>query len=140
MKLVMDTNVLVAAFRSRQGASNLLLRHIFEGRLTPLCSTALFLEYESVLSRPATRTATGHGLGEVRTIMDAIASMAEPVELSFRMRPMLKDASDEMVLETAFNGGGAMILTHDVRDFEAAKVFGIEVVRPGALLRKLSDD
>lgn len=56
------------------------------------------------------------------------------------MRPMLKDASDEMVLETAFNGGGAMIVTHNVRDFEAAKVFGIEVVRPGVLVRRLSDD
>lgn len=140
MKLVLDTNVLVAAYRSRRGASNALLRNAFERRITPLCSTALFLEYEAVLSRPKTREATGHSLEDVRTIMDAFAAIAEAVELSFRMRPMLKDSDDEMVLEAVLNGGGKTIVTHNVRDFEPASRLGIEVVQPGEILRRFNHD
>ncbi len=137
---MLDTNVLVAAFRSRRGASNILLRLAFERRVTPLCSTALFLEYEAVLSRPEVRNATGHKLEEVKTIMDAFAAIAEPVEPSFRIRPMLKDSDDEMVLEAALNAGNATIVTHNVRDFEPAAVQGVEVVRPGKIVRKLTHD
>lgn len=50
MRLVLDTNVIVAAFRSRNGTSNLLLRFVDRGVVTPHCSTALFLEYEAVLT------------------------------------------------------------------------------------------
>lgn len=45
---------------SRNGASNLLLRFVDRGMVTPLCSTALFLEYEAVLSREEIRQATAH--------------------------------------------------------------------------------
>ena len=59
VRLVLDTNVVVAAFRSHRGASNFLLRHVANGRIRPLCSTALFLEYEAVLARVETRKVTG---------------------------------------------------------------------------------
>jgi len=138
---VLDTSVLVAAFRSRRGASNVLLRLAFERRVTALYSTASFLEYEAVLRRPEVRNATGHSLEEVKTIMDAFAAIAEPVELSFRRRPMLKDSADEMVLEAALNAGSATIVTHNVRDFEpAAAVLDVEVFRPGKIVRKLTPD
>lgn len=140
MRLVLDTNVLVAAFRSRRGASNALLRSAFEKRVTPLCSTALFLEYEAVLSRRETRDATGHSIEDVKTIMDAFASIAEPVELSFRMRPMLKDSDDEMVLEAALNSDGGAIVTHNIRDFEPAASLGVEVLRPGEVIRRLNNE
>ena len=140
MRLVLDTNVLVAAFRSRRGASNALLRSAFEKRFAPLCSTALFLEYEAVLSREETRNATGHSLKDVQTIMDAFASIAEPVELSFCMRPMLKDSDDEMVLEAALNSDGGAIVTHNIRDFEPASSLGIEILRPGEVIRRLNNE
>lgn len=138
VQLVLDTNVLVAAFRSRNGASNALLRLAIARRFTPLCSTALFLEYEAVLSREETRVVTGHSLADVQAIMAAIASLAAPVELSFRMRPMLKDSDDEMVLEAALNGGADAIVTHNVKDFEPAIGLGVEIVRPGEMVRRLS--
>ncbi len=140
MRVVLDTNVIVAAFRSRRGASNRIVRMTFQRKLFPVCSTALFLEYEAVLSRDTTRRITGHGPTEIKTIMDAFAAIAEPVELSFRMRPMLGDSADEMVLEAAFNAGSVPIVTHNVRDFEPARRLGVEVFRPGELLRRLDDE
>ena len=138
MRLVLDTNVFVAAFRSRRGASNALLRQVEAGRVTPLCSTALFLEYEAVLSREETRLATGHGLDDVAGVMRAFAVLCEPVDISFRFRPMLRDADDEMVLEAALNGNADAIATHNVRDFRLSPALRIEIATPGSIVRRLN--
>ncbi len=107
-------------------------------RIKPLCSTTLFLEYEAVLSRAETRAITGHGLGDVKAILNALAALCEPVDISFTVRPMLHDADDEMVLEAALNGFADAIVTHNVRDFKPALALEIEVVKPGVIVRRLS--
>lgn len=138
MRLVLDTNVIVAAFRSRYGASNLLLRAVDQGVLTPLCSTALFLEYEAVLSREEIRNVTGHSLEDVAAVMSALAAVAEGIDISFRTRPMLSDVADEMVLEAALNGQAEAIVTHNVKDFRPALALGIAIATPGEIVRRLS--
>lgn len=138
MRLVLDTNVIVAAFRSRNGASNLLLRFVDRGTITPLCSTALFLEYEAVLSWEETRNVTGHSLKDVSAVMSALAATFEGIDISFRTRPMLPDVADEMVLEAALNGKADAIVTHNVRDFRPALTLGVAVATPGEIVRRLS--
>lgn len=136
MRLVLDTNVIVAAFRSQQGASNALLRLADGLRVTPLCSTALFLEYEAVLGRAQTRAVTGHSVEDVAGIMRALAALCEPVDISFRVRPLLRDANDEMVLEAALNGRADAIVTHNVRDFAPCQALGLEIATPGSIMRR----
>lgn len=137
MRLVLDTNVIVAAFRSRNGASNLLLRYVDRGVVTPLCSTALFLEYEAVLSREETRKSTGHSLKDIASVMSALAAVSEGVDISFRTRPMLPDVADEMMLEAALNGQADAIVTHNIKDFRPALTLGITVATPGKIVRRL---
>ncbi len=50
---------------------------------------------------------------------------------------MLRDASDEMVLEAALSGGADAIVTHNVRDFWPSRTFGIEVATPGEVVRRM---
>ena len=137
MRLVVDTNVVVAGFRSVSGASNRLLRHANVGSVKLLCSTALFLEYEAVLSRPSIRRATGHTLEDVQGVMNAIAAIAEPVDVPLKTRPTLHHADDEMVLEVALDGEADFIVTHNARDFEPARALGIAVATPGVIVRSL---
>ena len=59
MRIVLDTSVLVAGLRSQLGASNRVLIGVAGRRCTPLVTTAIFLEYESILLRPEHRLATG---------------------------------------------------------------------------------
>lgn len=134
---MVDTNVVIAAFRSASGASNELLRQAAAGTVQLLCSTALFLEYEAVLSRREVRGVTGHGLEDVKAIMDAIAAIAEPVDVHFKTRPTLRDANDELVLEVATNGDADYIVTHNLRDFALALEVGISVATPKEILRRL---
>ena len=138
-RVVLDTSVIVAGLRSRLGASNRLLEFVAEERLVPLVTTALFLECEEVLKRPEQRLATGMSENDIAGFMAAFASAAEPVEVHFLWRPQLADPDDEIVLEAAVNGRSKVIITHNVRHFvPAAGQFGLEVVTPGAFLKRIN--
>ena len=72
------------------------------------------------------------------TVLDALATVLEPVRLSFLWRPMVPDAGDDMVLETAVNGRADLLVTFNRRHFEAASAtFGIEVGSPADAVRRL---
>lgn len=137
-RVVLDSNIVVTALRSASGASNAVLREIARGRLTPLVTPALFLEYEAVLKRPEQRLAHGLRIEELDQFLAALASASDPVEVSFRWRPQLSDPQDEMVLEAAVNGRADALVTHNVRDFvNGAARFGLRLMRPGELLKEL---
>jgi putative PIN family toxin of toxin-antitoxin system len=135
---VLDTDVLVAALRSSRGASRQLLLGALDRRIELLLSVPLILEYEAVLTRPEHLAACGLKSGEVERVIDDLASVARPVRLAFRWRPMLPDPNDDMVLETAVNGNADAIVTFNQRDFErTSKDFDCAVILPGAALLQM---
>lgn len=137
-RVVLDTDIIVTALRSATGGSNAVLREAAHGRITPLVTPALFLEYEAVLKRPEQRIVHGLGLRDIDRFLSALAVACEAVEVSFQWRPQLSDANDEMVLETAVNGQADALITHNVRDFaKGAERFGLRVLRPGEFLKEL---
>jgi putative PIN family toxin of toxin-antitoxin system len=134
-RVVLDTNILAAGLRSRNGASFVILQLIAEQRLRPLVTTALFLEHEEVLGRPEQREANGLSAQQLERLMAEFAALAEPVEVHFLWRPQLAAPKDEMVLEAAVNGRADALVTHNVRDFlTAAHRFDVKVLRPGEFL------
>src|SRR6266404_112282 len=135
---VLDTDVLVAALRSSQGASRQLLLGALDYRFELLVSVPLMLDYEAVLTRPEHFAASGLTVGDVKKILDDLASVARPVRLAFRWRPRLPDPNDDMVLETGVNGNANAIVTFNQRDFvETSRNFGCGVILPGAALRQI---
>ena len=135
MKLALDTDVLVAAVRSRRGASRAWLRAILTGEATLLLSVPLALQYEAVLTRPEHLAAAGATVEQVTELLDTLFAVCRPVEISFWWRPMLRDADDEMVLEVAVSGRVDRLLTFNERDFAGAGGLGIVVERPGLAWR-----
>jgi putative PIN family toxin of toxin-antitoxin system len=139
MRLVLDTNVLVAATRSRAGASNRLVDAALRRRFTLLVSVPLFVEYEAVMTRPEHLAASGLTAAEVRILLDAVAAAAEPVLLSFLWRPLLRDANDDMVLETAINGRADGLVTFNAADFVGSDRFGVRIISPVTALRETGE-
>jgi putative PIN family toxin of toxin-antitoxin system len=138
VRVVVDTSVQEAGLRSQLGASSLVLAANARQSVRPLVTTAVFLEYEAVLLRAEQRLATNMSEADVEGFLRALAAAAEPVEISFRWRPQLRDPADELMLETAVNGRAEAIVTHNVTDFEpASSKFGLRILTPAQLLKEL---
>jgi putative PIN family toxin of toxin-antitoxin system len=141
VRLVLDTDVLLAALRSDRGASRELLLAALDRRVVALVSVPLFLEYESVLTRSEHRIKTGLSVEETNEVLYALAAVAERVSFHFLWRPQLNDPADEMVLGTAVNGRADRLATFNIRHLsQAASSFGIPAWRPGEILRELRSE
>ncbi len=135
---MLDTDVVVAAMRSPSGASAAILRSVRRGRTALLLSVPLAMEYEAVCSKAEHRLAAGLSGREVEIFLDAVIAMAEPVETHFLWRPQLRDANDEMVLETAVNGQADALVTFNRRDFGTVPAqFGVELLLPREALERI---
>ena len=139
-RVVLDTNILVAASRSRIGASFALLQALRAGQYTALASVPLMLEDEAVLKRPEHLAASGRSALMTDAFLDALSLLVEPVHLHYLWRPQLRDPADEMVLETALNGRAEALVTLNVADFDAACHFRLPVLKPGVFLQQLREE
>jgi putative PIN family toxin of toxin-antitoxin system len=138
VRLVLDTDVVVAAMRSPAGASAAILRAARRGQAVILLGVALAMEYEAVCCRAEHRLAAGLSDREARVFVDAVIAMAEPVETHFMWRPQLRDPNDEMVLEAAVNGRADGLVTFNKRDFGTAPSrFGVAVLLPREAIRRI---
>jgi putative PIN family toxin of toxin-antitoxin system len=139
LQVVLDTNVLVAAFRSRRGASFALLARLAEPApgYELHVSVPLVFEYEAVLQRQA--PALGVPQQVVEDVLDFVCAVAHRREVFFLWRPALRDAGDDMVLELAVAAGADYVVTFNARDFAGAERFGVRVIGPRELLRQLEN-
>lgn len=135
MKVVLDTSVVVAAARSRRGASSLLLEWLVDGRFEVVISYKLILEYEKLLYREVRDN--GWSMSDATQFVDYMCSKGEAFEPSFLLRPSLNDPNDEFILELAFAGGVEYVVTHNIRDFSGSQAFGVRAITPGEFVRML---
>src|SRR5262245_58016267 len=134
VRVVLDTSVLVAAWRSRLGASHEIVSAIESNLFEIAVSVPLVAEYESALLRHLGR---GQRARHVEDLVDRICEVAVRQEVFFLWRPLLQDPNDDMVVEVAVASGADFIVTHNLRDFGPAKRFGLGVLAPGAFLKHL---
>lgn len=132
--VVLDSNVLESAMRSRNGASFALLDAVGSGRFDIAISVPLVLEYEEVLLRQ-----TGRRASDVSAVIDYLCLVGKRQPIFFLWRPCLPDADDDMLLELAVAANCEAIVTHNVRDFAPARQFGIEVVTPSEFLNRIGE-
>jgi len=138
MKIVLDTDVVVAALRSPAGASAEVLRRARRAELALAASVSLFMEYEAVCTRPEHLAASGLNEQQIAVFLDGLASIVQPVEVHFLWRPQLRDPADELVLEAAVNASARAMLTFNQKHFAGvARRFQLEVLTPGEFLRSL---
>jgi predicted nucleic acid-binding protein len=126
---------MVSALRSKQGASNKVLRLVALGSLSLSVSVAAVLEYEDVLLRPG--MVPGFNPSEIQQFLHNICAVARHQEIFFTWRPTLSDPDDEIFLELAVAASASHLITHNKRDFEAAQSFGLRVLTPAELLQEI---
>jgi putative PIN family toxin of toxin-antitoxin system len=136
-EIVLDTNILISALRSRRGASAKLLSLVGAGHFAVHLSVALVLEYEDVLMRQ--RLELGLTQDDVTDLVDSLCALGVLHEIYYLWRPYLRDPADEFVLDLAVAAQCDYIITHNRRDFAGAERFGIGVISPGRFLRMIGE-
>lgn len=134
IRVVLDTNVLVAAARSRRGASFALVSSIPTAAFQPCLSVGLYAEWQEVLVRPENLVPGGTPDDALRFIR-YLASHAHLQEIHFLWRPLLPDPDDDMVLEVAFAAGCKHIITHNTTDFRGSQRLSVTALTPGEFLK-----
>jgi predicted nucleic acid-binding protein len=136
-QVVLDTNVLVAAMRSRLGASHRLLSGLGDRRWRPNLTVALLLEYESILKRDC--ATFGLSTSDIDDALDGICSQAGMHRLYFLWRPVASDPDDDLVFEAAIASRSDFIVTYNKRDFADSRKFGILCLTPKEFLGQLEE-
>ena len=135
MKIVIDTNVIVSAFRSRRGASYKLVSLLPSGRFSVSISVPLIIEYEDVLKRgKLPPTISDRDIGD---FIDFLCRVGNRQDIFFLWRPFLPDPSDDLILEVAVAGGCDAIITYNKRHFKNVEKFGLRILDPREFLTEI---
>jgi len=129
MKIVLDTNVLVAGLLSPFGPCGEIVRMVSSGEVT-LCFDALILtEYSEVLYRPK----FGFDKNKVAAFLDHIEHRGQTVASSPLLHS-LPDPEDEAFLKAAIAGKAECLVTGNAPHFPPKLCQGRKVLSPSGFL------
>lgn len=136
MRIVLDTSVLVAASRSRHGASFQIVSMLPSPKFEIALTIAVYTEWQAVLTRPE-HLPPGAMPDMALGFLRYLASIAHLQDVHFLWRPFLRDPDDDMVLECAIASGSEFIVTHNVRDFRRVEELNVQAITPADFLKLL---
>lgn len=134
-QIVIDTNVVIAGLRSRNGSAFRLLSIIGTEQFGIHLSVPLVLEYEEVLLRELVNLPLR--ATDIQDFLDFFCSVATHHQIFFLWRPHLPDPKDDMVLELAVKAGCDSVVTYNIRDFVGSEQFGIKAITPAEFLQSI---
>ncbi len=129
MKIVLDTNVLVAGLLSPFGPPGEIVRMVASGTLTLCCDARILTEYHDVLTRPKFPFEPE----QVQALLDQIKAEGHPVA-GAPIPDELPDPTDQPFLEVALAGRADCLITGNARHFPPKKCRGMRILSPGEFL------
>ena len=137
LQIVLDTNIIYAALRSKRGASYRLLSLLDSDKFEMNLSVPLVIEYEDVLKRKIdSLTFTERKIDQ---FLDYLCIAGNWHEVYFLWRPILKDPEDDMILELAVRAGCQYIVTYNKQDFQGVNKFGIRLATAKEFLQTIKE-
>ncbi|MCK8602610.1 putative toxin-antitoxin system toxin component, PIN family [Desulfoferrobacter suflitae] len=131
MKIVLDTNVLVAGLLSPFGPCGDIVRMVTSGNLTLCVDARVLSEYDEVLNRPKFQ----FDPDRVASILDYIKHSGWVVS-SVPLSASLPDPDDEPFLEIAISANADYLVTGNAAHFPPELRQGVKVVSPSAFLKR----
>ncbi len=115
-RIVVDTNVFIAAILSPAGENRAVLRACLLGKARPIMGAALFHEYEDLLCRSELMAKSPVTKNERQILFDSFLSVTDWIKVYFLWRPNLPDEADNHLIELALAGSAETIVTNNLKD------------------------
>lgn len=129
MKVVVDTNVLVAGLLSPFGPPGEIVRMIASGALRLCFDARILTEYSEVLARPKFQFSAE----QTQTLLEQIKMEGFSVA-GTPLPAALPDSTDEPFLEAAIAGAVDCLITGNTKHFPPARRHGALVLSPSEFL------
>lgn len=129
MKVVLDTNVLVAGLLSPFGPCAQIVRMVSSGELTLCLDARILSEYDEVLHRPQ----FGFRIDKIAALLDYIEHSGI-IAASAPLPKALPDLDDQPFLEVALAGQAACLITGNHAHFPVKQCQGVPVLSPSDFL------
>ena len=136
MRIVLNTSVLVAAARYRNGASFKIVSMLPTPEIEIALTVAVYTEWQAVMTRPE-NLPPGATPDDALAFLRYLASIAHLQDVHFLWRPFSRDPDDDMIVECAVASGCEYILTHNVKDFRRVEELKVQAITPAELLNLL---
>lgn len=115
-RIVLDTNVLVAALLRSGGSARAVIRRCLRGEYQPVLGPALFAEYEDVLGRSELFSTCVLSAKERDEWFNGLLCCCRWVEVFYAWRPNLPDEADNHLIELGVAAQAHAIVTRNLRD------------------------
>jgi len=134
IRIVLDTNVLVAGLLSAKGPPGRIVDLISAGEIEVACDTRILAEYRDVLARPELRI----DQREAEDVLQHIEHSAMLVRPDRWPEP-LPDADDEPFLAVAEASQAICLVTGNIRHFPARARRDVRVLTPRQFVDMLDE-
>jgi uncharacterized protein len=129
VKVVVDTNVLVAGLLSPFGPPGEIVRMVASGTLSLCFDARILLEYADVLVRPKFQ----FDKEQIHILLDQIRAEGEVVA-SNTLLMSLPDHADEPFLEVALSGEAECVITGNLKHFPISRCQNMKILSPNGFL------
>jgi putative PIN family toxin of toxin-antitoxin system len=123
-RIVLDTNVLVAAAYAENSASRRIVEACLRGELLAVASPAVKAEYEFILARAVRKPDYESRLAELLEAVEVVATQQPP-------RVVDEDAADDKFLAAALAGRAGWIITNDRHLLQLDPYHDVRIVSSG---------
>jgi putative PIN family toxin of toxin-antitoxin system len=140
IRIVVDTNVFVAALLQPLGQNRNVLRACLAGKALPLMGAALFHEYEDLMGRNTVMQQSPVPARDRQVLFDAFLAVCEWIKIYYLWRPNLPDEADNHLVELAVAGGASALVTNNVRDVRSGELSfpALKILTPRQFLEEIT--
>lgn len=139
-RIVVDTNIFIASILSSTGRNREVISACLLKKAIPLMSSALFLQYEDLLSRTKLMNKSPLTTMERNNLLASFISVTEWVKVYFLWRPNLPDEGDNHLIELALAGSAETIVTNNIKDLAHGQLRfpNLKIQTPNQFLKNIS--
>ena len=139
MRIVIDTNVVIAGLYSRRGASFQIIKAALKGDIDYAISPLIALEYIGKVEDKIAEGLLDQPRAVYFPILKALIDNGIQIRQPVLERPVLKDLTDDKILECAVTADCDAIVTFNTKDFPGNVIdkYKIRTVLPGTFVEEV---